>query len=654
MGDHWRRTRVALLCAISACLASGAAGDAHFVGPKACALCHKDIAATQERSAMANTWQGSWPGWLSPSFDASVADDLTYQVTRGEKGLTYAVKLPDRSELRLPIEISMGGKRHGLGFLLPIVQVDGLPLARTALVQARYAWSPERGRLLLAPGCAATRPQTMESTLGLVLSPTFESRCLSCHGQPNLRGTGQDGGVHCESCHGPGSRHVTALGHGNATEGIVNPKRLSTEDSIGVCAQCHVGLARFSDPAPEDLLIANQVRAIRSSECFLQSGKAFSCTACHDPHSDAGANSQRAVNACVGCHSNAASPHAAICPVNAKENCIGCHMPSVDKGPLHLVDHLIRVHPEQAIRPENHTVGLRSQIKPVSEYLRMLTTDSAEAAATALGRIAKGERFYTVARESSVDSSAAIGGYLGRKTLAELGSDLGDRAARLDYGQTSQVVQSGGRWIILQRLPRDFRWNAEQVEREAEDLASRGDAAGAIGKAQEALTIYPHFLRALNLIGTIFVNSGNPKKGVEVLRVATHLYPEDAGTEFALASALGLMGDQIKASAAYKRVIVQEPDFIAAYLNLGMMSYAAGDWRTAISIFRQGLRVDPMCAELYYQLSLALGRSGDASGAKEAMAIAGKLNPALVSADSRNSGRPNRLDSFFSYSTSPR
>lgn len=595
---------------------------------------------------MANTWQGRSAAWLSPSFDASVADDLLYEVKRSGGELTYSVKLPDRPKLSLPIEISMGGKRHGLGFLLPVSQIDGLSLARAALVQARYAWSPENNKLLLAPGCAATRPQTLESSLGLVLSPTFESRCLSCHGQPNLRGSGNDGGVHCESCHGPGSGHLTALGRRNSTQGIVNPKRLSTEDSITVCAQCHVGLARFSDPSPDDLLIANQVRAIRNSECFLQSGKAFSCTACHDPHGDAASDGQRAVNACLGCHSSAVKPHAAICPVSAKENCIGCHMPSVERGPLHLVDHLIRVHPEQTAHAANHSAELRSQVRQLGGYLRMIAASSAQAAELARDRIGRGESFYKVARESSVDSTAAIGGYLGRKTFADLGGVLADEAAHLDYGKTSEVVQTGNRWIILERLPRDFRWNAEQLEHEAEDMASRGDAAGAIGKAQEALMIYPQFLRALNLIGVMFANSGNPKKSAEVLRVTTHLYPDDAGSEFALASALGLVGDQGEASAAYKRAIELQGDFVAAYVNLGMISYASGDWRGAINTFRQGLQIDPMCAELYYGLSLALTQSGDASGAKEAMALAGKLDPALVSADPGNFAPRNRSNSF--------
>jgi tetratricopeptide (TPR) repeat protein len=636
MGKRIRWLGFLLPFAASVCPASDA-GSAHFVGPEPCALCHQDIAAQQQRTAMATTWQGRLTSWLPPTFDTAVMDDLPYELKRSGEGFTYSVEVPAGGKFSSPVDILMGGRRHGLGFLLSIRQVDGIPLARPALIQARYAWSPEKQKLLIAPGCVSSKPQSLESALGLVLSPTFESRCLSCHGKPNSSGSGKEGGVHCESCHGPGSEHLAALGHGDSRQGIVNPKRLSAEESIAICAGCHVGLERFSDPSPDDLLVANQVRAIQSSECFLQSREAFSCTLCHDPHNDASASSskrisqddRRAVNACFGCHSTTASPRAAICPVNATAACIGCHMPSVEMGPLHLVDHVIRVHPEQKLPAASYSAARRTQIRPVSEYLRMITTNAAGAAAAARDRIHSGESFYTVARELSTDQSAAIGGYLGRKAMAELSVALSDQAARLGYGETSQIVENGGRWFILQRLPRDFRWDAEQLQRQAESLAARGDAAAAIGKAQEALMIYPHFLRAIAFIGITFAQTGNPKRGAEVLATATRLYPQDAAAEFALASTLELLHDQAGAREAYRRVIALEGDFTAAFVNLGMISYSNGDWQSAISTFRQGLQIDPMSADLYYDLSLALTRSGDTAGANQAMALARKLDAGL-------------------------
>jgi tetratricopeptide (TPR) repeat protein len=574
---------------------------------------------------MANTWQGPLTSWLPPTFRVSVSSDFFYELKREGAALNYSVAGPGTTKVNLPVGMIVGGQRHGLGFLIPVRQIDGTPLARPALIQTRYTWSPDKKKLLIAPGCTESRPQSLESALGLVLSPTFEERCLSCHGKPNPVGSKTGGGVQCESCHGPGSEHILAVGRGTPEEGILNPKRLSTEGSIAVCAQCHVGLTRFSDPSPDDLLIANQVRAIESSECYLQSRRAFSCTGCHDPHGETAAGNEKAVKTCLGCHSSEASSHAAICPVNSRTECVGCHMPAVEMGALRLVDHVIRVHPDQRLQPIRHGNNLRTQIKPVSEYLRLIASRTATDASLALDRVRRGDSFYQVARETSTDQSAAIGGYIGRRTLTDLGDDLADEAARLEYGETSRVIASHGRWVILQRMPRDFRWDAEQLQHRAETLAAGGNAAEAIEKAQEALKIYPHFLRAISFIGMTFTQSGNPRKGADVLRTGERLYPDDAKTEFALASTLLLLNDRPGAAAAYRRVLALESDFTAAYLGLGTILYSQDDWRSAIQTFREGLQIDPLSAELNHDLSLALRRAGDTSAADEAEALARKL-----------------------------
>ncbi len=537
-----------------------------------CAQCHKAIATAQAKTAMANTWIAR-----AEEFSAVAPDDSSYRLNPN----LYSV-----GNLSLPVDFTVGGRRHGVGFLCRISQVGGNRLARPVLIQARYAWSPEKQKLVLAPGCSSAKPQTLEAALGLALSPTFEARCLGCHGR-------ETSGIICENCHGPSTEH---------------PKRkLTNDESIAVCAQCHVGLTRFADPSGDDLLVANQVAAIQRSECYLQSGKAFSCTNCHDPHRDA-TDDKQAVRACLTCHSLNVTKHAAICPVNAAGGCVGCHMPAVEMGALHLVDHLIRVHPEQKVKATNHEATLRSQVEPVVSYLRMIAANSREAADRALAHVRAGESFYNVARESSVDATASIGGYLGLR-----------KGMRLDYGETSGVMQQGDkRWVIFQRLPRDFKWDAEQLEVQAE-------AADSINLAQEALKIYPHYLRALNFIGVTFAQKGNPKKGCDVLTLAAKLYPQDAATEFALASALEAAGDKTGAGKAFEETIILEKDFTAAYVELGMLQYTAGDLRKAIETFRNGLQIDPLSWELNKGLAQALRQNGDLFGANQAAELAGNL-----------------------------
>jgi predicted CXXCH cytochrome family protein len=111
----------------------------------------------------------------------------------------------------------------------------------------------------------------------------------------------------CESCHGPGSKHVEA-GGGAGT--IVNP-----DQSPETCFQCHLDTkAQFSLPYSHPVL----------------SGK-MTCTECHDPHKGnaiKGGGTQLHGNneTCAECHKAQTQQfifnHDAV-----KEGCSSCHSP---------------------------------------------------------------------------------------------------------------------------------------------------------------------------------------------------------------------------------------------------------------------------------------------------------------------------------------
>ncbi|HZQ52658.1 MAG TPA: peptidylprolyl isomerase [Bryobacteraceae bacterium] len=536
---------------------------------------------------MANTWNPALESGLNARIPAS---GWNYQVFNQNGKFTYSIQTANTG-VTLPVEVVMGGERHGLGFLAKIDRIADLPLARPALVQARYFWSFKQGALVEAPGLPEHQPHSFESALGLVLSPAFEKRCLACHGEPQR-------GVRCESCHGPGSQHV-------AGRAILN-------ESTAICAQCHAGFGRHIDPEPDDLLIANQVQALQTSECFIQTRGAFSCTACHNPHKDAGGDDSAAIRTCLNCHSVSMARHAAICPVNANSGCIGCHMPSVNVGPLRLVDHQIRGHPEQNVTARS--AALPSTITPVREFLRIIRTTQREKILEAQRELKSGKSFYDVARAFSDDETAAIGGYWGEKNVADLDPAL----AKLDYGELSGIVQAGGQYYLVQRLPRDFKWQAAQLQREAEALHS-------IEKSQEALRIYPHYLRALRFIGTTLAQNGNPQRAAAVLSLTNRLYPDDAVTLFALGVVLGQLHQPREEIDTYRRVLKLEPDFVAAYSRLGIALDAVGDYTASVDILRQGLQIDPLSAELYRDLSISLAHQGKSAEAKQSAALAARL-----------------------------
>ena len=612
-------------------------GQQSYAGPEICAGCHKNIAATQSKTAMANTWRGALPTTFDLNFKARTAEPadpaFISQVQRLANRLIYSATLPGGSTLVLPVATVVGGTRNGLSFLQRIDQVNRMPLERSALLEGRYAYHlGTHGRLVLSPGFDPAKPLTFGDALGRVLSPTFEQKCLTCHGKPHTLGAGEHGGVRCESCHGPASDHVASVTGAGHQHVIVTPRKLNRANSITVCAQCHTGLSDRSDPIPDDLLVSNQVPALSNSECFIQSGGDVTCVDCHNPHQDEAQVAQTSVSTCLRCHSASVQQHASLCPVNAVNGCIGCHMPVVSRNAFHLTDHWIRVHPEEITAPAKHENGLRSHMPPKREFLRILVAENREKSETAKQRLASGESFTKLAHDLSIDPTASGGGYIGEMELSQMDPKLASAAVSLQYGETSGIVELNNRYVILQRMSRDFKWRAEQVFQQATSLKAQGDLKGAVEKDRQALDVYPYFLRALVFMGTSLGEAGELARASEVLRFAAQSYPKDPSAQFDLALTLGRQpSEQI---AAFQRVIDLDPDMIAAYESLGAALYSTGQPDRAIEVFHKGLQVNPLSAILYYDLGLALTKKGDSAGGARALALAKAIDPAI---DRKNS-----------------
>src|ERR1035441_10454386 len=202
------------------------------------------------------------------------------------------------------------------------------------------------------------------------------------------------------------------------------------------------------------------------------------------------------------------SVRAAMCAVNARGQCTGCHMPRVDQGVFHMSDHWIRVHPERGIQSPKRDESLRSQVPPLREFLRIIVVDEQQRAESAAARLAKGDAFFDVAHDLSIDETAPGGGYIGEMWLSEMEPKLAAAGAKLGHGETSGIVDMGNRWMILQRMPRDFKADADDLFERASALKAGGDIKGALEKDQQALRIYPYFLRALIFMGATLGENG--------------------------------------------------------------------------------------------------------------------------------------------------
>jgi len=201
------------------------------------------------------------------------------------------------------------------------------------------------------------------------------ARCLYCHvtnprtGRESIGPETADRAIGCERCHGPGGHHLVALEAGFPDLAIVNPAGASPQAVTGKqCNDCHILDGNFRN---NDLKNPGWVRSQgvgwTLSRCNTESGGAFGCVTCHNPHKSARAatTAQYEVK-CLDCHASparAAQEHkpgpmgrtgtgrlARPCPVDPSKGCISCHMPRVRIDSLHqaLTDHYIRVpHPKR-------------------------------------------------------------------------------------------------------------------------------------------------------------------------------------------------------------------------------------------------------------------------------------------------------------------
>jgi hypothetical protein len=332
-----------------------------YVGDETCAHCHQEIFESYEKTAHHLTSQAanknSIVGTFSPGANIMHTSrlDLEFRMeSKGDEFFQTAIwgAPPNERTHTQRFDLVVGSGRNGQTYLF---------WDENQLFQLPVGYSTVLGRWINSPGYVDGT-----ASFGRGIIP----RCLECHAayfesqfpdpDSNFYNTRNFVlGISCERCHGPGRGHIQS--HEKRTQSpkgavaaqempIANPEKLSRQLQADVCAQCHAGpgerqlrpafsyvpgkpLENYIDLGSDDVtkdidVHGKQVKLLMKSKCF-QASKDMTCSTCHDVHRvqrDLVAFSQR----CLTCHSTEDMARHPSLTANKTNNCIDCHMPTLE------------------------------------------------------------------------------------------------------------------------------------------------------------------------------------------------------------------------------------------------------------------------------------------------------------------------------------
>lgn len=633
-----------------------APGD--FVGSERCALCHATEYAAWKGSTHASAGGVPPAARIIASFNGTPIRFRDAEVipaaSRGR--YTFTVRQSGRPDRVIAVDgVIGGGHMQGGGTQGFVTRADdgtyrfvpfdfsrhGDTWFCNTLGRANRGWVPVTTDLAIAE-CVDWPPVRV---LG---DDARFSNCASCHGSQievaldsvtqsyQTRFTSL--GINCESCHGPGRRHIalaqdtTAVATGAL--GIASPASFSKDSSLGVCWQCHALKDRlrggFVSGKPLDAYYSlrtpqlgdeaylpdGRVRTFAYqqghlySDCYVNGG--MTCTSCHDPHAQgyrdvAGAPLPGRFDdrQCTGCHASKANDpgqHTHHAPASEGSRCTSCHMPYLQSPeigtaiPYRRSDHAIPI-PRPVF---DSTAGVISACRTCHQ-------DRSESALNS-----QMSQWYGEIKPHP----RAIDALVKARTIADRGEVA--RLVLVPDERHTAVLFDGMAFFLDRHLAADMPLLERDVISRLDALASHNDLD----------------VRALAL-ASLHVARGNVPA---VRRVLVRALDRAGASEPLLRSRwaviLGYLADKQRNSGnaagavpIYRKAIEVEPANARLSLNLGLALAQSGDRASAVTAYRHSLDLDRRQPLAWINLGIALDDLGRTAEAKSAYGQALSLNP---------------------------
>jgi tetratricopeptide (TPR) repeat protein len=163
-------------------------------------------------------------------------------------------------------------------------------------------------------------------------------------------------------------------------------------------------------------------------------------------------------------------------------------------------------------------------------------------------------------------------------------------------------------------------------------LAQRGQPELGEPLIREAVSVNPNYADAHSNLAVILNGKGEIDAAIAEFERTVALRPDLAAAHFALASALAAKGKLEEAITAYRQAITCKPDYTEAQLNLGSALMETGAIDEAIAAYRQATAGKPDIPEAHLRIVVAFEKKREIDEAIAAYGQAIAWNPVYAEA----------------------
>ncbi|MBI1221783.1 MAG: tetratricopeptide repeat protein [Bacteroidetes bacterium] len=153
-----------------------------------------------------------------------------------------------------------------------------------------------------------------------------------------------------------------------------------------------------------------------------------------------------------------------------------------------------------------------------------------------------------------------------------------------------------------------------------------GDTSSAIANFRKTVALDNDYFDAYMQLGLLFGAQKN-KLGIDYLNNAVRIHENSTEALYARGKLYQDLGAYKNATEDYDRIVTLNPDYAAAYYNVGWINFRVEHFERAIEYFNKAVIADEEYADAYYMRGLSYQALGNNSEARRNYQACLKLNP---------------------------